>query len=216
MADRDDLRALIDRVVHESHITDAREREALRRELESHFADVADSPDALRAALARFGSPSEVGGALDRAHRGSHLVRQLLRLVVVLGASGGVAFVLQLATNLRRDVRTDAIVLGPAFARSIIFSSLLILLLVAAWELDVEPLCARLERRPLRLFATVGALALLMLVFHAATNSVLSPRLAMAASAVDVAIWTCTVAILARADRSFARVFARPHGGGAP
>lgn len=212
MADRDELQTFIDRVVSESRIAGAREREELRRELESHFAEVADSPEALRAAMARFGSPSEVGGALDRAHRGSQLVRQLLRLALVLGASGAVALVLQLATNLRRDVRSDAIVLGPAFARSMAFSSLLILLLVAAWELDVEPFCARLERRPLRLLATVGGLALLMVIVHAASNSVLPPRLAMSASAVDVAIWTCTIAILARVDRRFARVFARPPG----
>lgn len=210
MADRDDLRTFIDRVVRESRITDARERESLRHELESHFADFADSPDALRAAMARFGSPIEIGGALDHAHRGSRLVRQLLRLALVLGASGGVALVLQLATNLRRDVRSDAITIGPAFARSIAFSSLLIILLVAAWELDVEPLCARLERRPLRLLATVAALALIMLLFHAAADTMLSPRLAVSASAVDVAIWACTIAILARADRTFARVFAKP------
>ena len=212
MADREDLGTFIDGVVRESRIADAREREELRRELESHFADVADSPEALRAAMARFGTPSEVGGALDRAHSGSQLVRQLLRLALVFGASGGVALLLQLATNLRRDVRSDAIVLGPAFVRSIAFSSLLIVLLVAAWELDVEPFCARLERRPLRLLATLAGLALLMLIVHAATNSVLSPGIAMSASAVDVAIWTCTIAILARADRRFARVFARPPG----
>lgn len=212
MADRDDLRAFIDCVVRESRVTDAREREALRREIESHFADVSDSPEALRAAMARFGSAAEVGGALDRAHRGSQLVRQLRRLALVLGSSGAIALILQLATNLRRDVRSDAIVLGPAFARSIAFSALLIVLLVAAWELDIEPFCARLERRPLRLIATVGALALLMLVFHAATNTFLSPQLAVSASAVDVAIWTCTIAILARADRRLARVFAKPPG----
>ena len=212
MADRDDVRALIDRVVSESHIRDPREREALRRELESHFDDVAESPQALHAAMARFGSPTEVGDALDRAHRGSHLVRQLLRLALVLGASGGIAVGLQLATNLRRDVHTDTIVLGPAFTRSIAFSALLIVLLVSAWELDVEPFCARLERRPLRLVATVVALSLVMLAFHAASNTVLAPGLAVSASAVDVAIWTCTIAILARADRRFARVFAKPPG----
>jgi hypothetical protein len=133
-----------------------------------------------------------------------------LRFALVIGASGGVALVLQLATNLRRDARSDAVVLGPAFARSIAFSSLLIVLLVAAWELDVEPFCARLERHPLRLIGTVGALALAMLTFHATTSTLLPPGLALSASAVDVAIWTCTIAILARADRIFARVFANP------
>ncbi|HKN66309.1 MAG TPA: hypothetical protein VJW73_08540 [Gemmatimonadaceae bacterium] len=216
MADQEKLQTFIDRVIHESRITDARERDALRRELESHFADVADSPEGLRSAMERFGSPVEVGGALDRAHRGSLFVRQLVRLALVIGASGGVALVLQLATNLRRDARSDAVVLAPAFARSIAFSSLLIVLLIAAWELDVEPFCARLERHPLRLVGTVGALALVMLTFHAATSTLLPPGIALSASAVDVAIWTCTVAILARADRIFARVFANPPRRGAP
>lgn len=212
MADHDLLREFIDRVIREARISDARERDAVRRELESHFADVADSPDALRAAMARFGNPAEIGDELDRAHRGSPLVRQLLRLALILSGSGSIALVLQLAANLRRDVRSDAIVLGPAFARSIAFSVLLIVLLVAAWELDVEPFCARLERRPLRLIATVGALALVMLTVHAATNTLLALGLAVSASAVDVAIWTCTIAILARADRRFARVFIKPPG----
>jgi hypothetical protein len=215
MADREKLQAFIDRVVRESRIGDARERDALRRELESHFADVANSPEALRAPMERFGSPAVVGGALDRAHRGSLFVRQLLRLGLVIGASGAVALVLQLATNLRRDA-SDAVILAPAFARSIAFSSLLIVLLVAAWELDVEPFCARLERHPFRLIGTVGTLALVMLIVHAATSTLLPPGLAISASAVDVAIWTCTVAILARADRIFARVFANPPRRGAP
>ena len=209
MADRNDLHAFIDRVVRESRIADPRERQALRQELESHFADVADSPEALRAAMVRFGSPADVAGALERAHHGPRFVRHLLRLTLVFAASGAVALLLQLATNLRRDARSDTIALGPGFARSIAFSSLLVALLVAAWELDVEPLCARLERRPLRLLATLGALALVMLLFHAATDTMLAPRLALSASAVDVAIWTCTVTILARADRVFARAFTR-------
>lgn len=209
MADRDELHAFIDGVVRESRIADARDREALRQELESHFADVADSPEALRAAMARFGSPADVADALERAHRGPPFVRHLLRLALALSASGVVAFALQLVTNLRRDARSDAIALGPGFTRAIVFSSLLVVLLVAAWELDVEPLCARLERRPLRLLGILAALAAVMLLFHAATNTLLAPRLALSASAVDVAIWTCTVAILARTDRAFARVFTR-------
>jgi hypothetical protein len=210
MADREDLRAFIDRVVRESRIAKPREREALRRELESHFADVGDTPDALREAIARFGSPAEVAGALERAHHGSGFVRQVLRIAFVLATSGGVALVLQLATNLRRNVHSDVIALGPAFTRSVAFSAFLVILLVAAWEIDVEPLCVRLERRPLRLLATLGGLALIMMLFHAATNTMLPPGIALSASAVDVAIWTCTIAILARTDRAFARVFGKP------
>jgi hypothetical protein len=210
VGDREDLAAFVDRVVRESRIPDPDEREELRRELESHFADVADAPDTLRDAMARFGSPAAVAGALERAHRRSRFVRHLLRLGIPLLASIGVALVLQLVTNLRRDGRSDVIALGPAFTRSAFFSAFLVILLVAAWEIDIEPLCVRLERRPLRLLATLAGLALLMILFHAATNTTLPPAIALSASAVDVAIWTCTVAILARTDRAFARVFGKP------
>jgi hypothetical protein len=54
-----------------------------------------------------------------------------------------------------------------------------------------------------------------MILFHAATNTTLPSGIALSASAVDVAIWTCTVAILARTDRAFARVFGKPFGRGA-
>jgi hypothetical protein len=207
MAERDELSTFLDRVVRESRIDSARERAELRRELESHFADCADSAEALREAIARFGSPAEVAGALARAHRGRRFVRHLLRIAIAVSVSGAVALVLQIVTNLRREARSDALTLGPGFPRAASFAALLIVSLAAAWELDVEPLCARLERRPLRLLATVVGLALVMLLFHAATNSLLAPALALSASAVDVAIWTCTIAILARADRVFARVF---------
>jgi hypothetical protein len=210
VGDREDLPAFIDRVVRESRIANPREREELRRELESHFADVADAPDTLRDAMALFGSAAAVAGALERAHRGPRFVRHLLRLGLALGASAGVALVLQILTNLRRDGRSDVIALGPAFTRSASFSAFLVILLVAAWEIDVEPLCVRLERRPLRLLATLGGLALIMILFHAATNTTLPPGIALSASAVDVAIWTSTVAILARTDRAFARVFGKP------
>ena len=209
MADRDELSTFIDRVVRESGIASAPEREELRRELESHFADVADSTDALREAIARFGSPADVAGALAQAHHGRRFVRHLLRIALAVSASGAVALLLQLVTN-SAATRAPMHRHGPGFPRAAAFAALLVLSLVAAWELDIEPLCARLERRPLRLVATVAGLALVMFLFHAATNSLLAPKVALSASAVDVAIWTCTVAILARTDRVFARVFGRP------
>jgi hypothetical protein len=210
MADRDELATFLDRVVRESRVEDARERAALRRELESHFAEVGESAEALREAIVRFGSPAAVAGALARAHQGRRFVRHLLRIALAVSASGALAVLLQLVTNLRRDARSDALRLGPGFPRGAACATFLVVSLVAAWELDVDALCARLERRPLRLLATVAGLALFMVLFHAATNSVLAPRIAVAASAVDVAIWTCTIAILARTDRAFARVFVQP------
>ena len=49
MDDRARITELIDRTVRDAKIEDIREREGLRRELESHFADAADSPPAVAA-----------------------------------------------------------------------------------------------------------------------------------------------------------------------
>jgi len=53
--DEVDLHAFVDRIVAASGIDNAADRESLRRELLTHFEDVGTSPDALRAALHRFG-----------------------------------------------------------------------------------------------------------------------------------------------------------------
>jgi hypothetical protein len=88
---------------------------------------------------------------------------------------------------------------------------MIIIVLIAAWEFDIESLCARLERHPVRMLALLVGLAGAMILFHAAESTVLPrPGLALAASAVDVIVWTCTIAILARTDRVFARVFTAP------
>ena len=204
--DERELSDLIDCIVRDARIPGARAREELRRELESHFADAAVSPDGRRQAVQRFGSPELVSGALARAHRYSRLLVNAVRVVLASLASVVVAAAIQLATNLRLDAHSN-IELAPSFMTSIAFSTMLVAALVAAWELDVESFCARLERHPARLAATVTLLATAMLLFHGAQNSWLHPGRALIESSIDVLIWTCTIAILARTDRVFARVF---------
>jgi hypothetical protein len=88
---------------------------------------------------------------------------------------------------------------------------MLILVLVTAWELDIEAFCTRLERHPVRMVWAVIGLATTMIAFHAFESSAIPPPgLALTASAIDVVIWTCTVAILARTDRFFARLSTLP------
>jgi hypothetical protein len=210
MADRDAASQLIDRIIRESHIPTARDRDELRRELESHFAEAGSSPDALRAAVERFGSPLVVSRELAHAHRRRRLVSKLMRIVIAVGASLFVALAIQIAANLRLGTRGASLEL-MTFTRSTSFSALIVVVLVTAWELDIESLCARLERRPVRLLLTLAALAASMVLFHSAGNNTLPPETALFSSAVDVAIWTCTVAILARTDRAFARVFKPMH-----
>jgi hypothetical protein len=86
-----------------------------------------------------------------------------------------------------------------------------IVVLVAAWELDIESMCARLERHPLRLTAAVVGFLLTIIGFHSAEAAVLpSPGIALMASIAEVGVWISTIAILARTDRVFARVFVSP------
>ena len=197
---------LIDRVVRDAKIPSARERDELRRELESHFADAAVSPDALGGAIERFGSPEVVSRALAHAHRRSRLLMHAARVLATSIAAVLVAVSIQIVMNLRLDAQSN-VGLAPSFVTSAAFSMMLVGALVTAWELDIDSLCARLEQRPLRLFATIAMLSTAMLLFHGARNSWLHPGKAFFESSIDVVIWTCTIAILARADRIFARVF---------
>ena len=206
--DEHGLSELIDRIVRDARIPSARERVELRRELESHFADAGTSPDGLRAAVERFGNPQLVSGALARAHRHNRILLHAARLLVASMSAVLVAVAIQLIMNLRLDAQSN-VGLAPTFVTSAVFSTMLVGALVAAWELDIEAFCARLERRPLRLVATVAGLSTVMLLFHSAHNSWLHPGKAFFESSIDVVIWTCTIAILALADRVFARVFTR-------
>ena len=205
--DERDLAEFIDRIVRESKLPHARAREELRRELESHFADAGGTPDALRAAVERFGSPADVSGALEGAHRRSRFLTNLLRIVAAVAAASIVAVAIQLIANLHIDAQGNIIGLGHGFSRSVAFATMIVVALAAAWELDIDSLCARLDKHPLRLCATVVGLSTIMLLFHAAENTLVAPGRALVASVVDVVIWTCTIAILARTDRIFARVF---------
>ncbi|HEY7234074.1 MAG TPA: hypothetical protein VH539_07980 [Gemmatimonadaceae bacterium] len=205
-----DERALsnfIDRIVRDAKISSARERADLRRELESHFAEVGTTPEALRAAIARFGSVRLVSDQLEQVHRRNRFWNHLLRITVAGAASTLAAVAIQVVANLRIDVQGNLLSLGPAFSRSAAFATMLVVMLVAAWELDIDALCARLERHPLRFLSIVMVLSTTMVLFHAIIDSMIAPGRALVASAFDVVIWTCTVAILARTDRVFARVF---------
>jgi hypothetical protein len=85
MDERREVTLLIDRLVREAHLPSDRARAELRRELESHFADSGDSPEAMRAALERFGGTAdvaEIAAALRRAHEPRTLPLPVVRLTV--------------------------------------------------------------------------------------------------------------------------------------
>jgi len=63
-----DLHAFIDRIVAAARLGTEQERDELRRELRAHFEDAGSSPEAVRAAMARFGAGPEIGSLLRRVH----------------------------------------------------------------------------------------------------------------------------------------------------
>lgn len=207
MDDRERVARLIDRVVRDANIEDPRECEELRRELASHFAQAGDSPVSLSAALDRFGDPRAVSDELALVHRRGRFVMHAARIAVAFAASAAVAVAIQIVANLRLDRSANAFEFSHAFARSASFSVMIVVALIAAWELDIESLCARLERQPLRLALVLGTLAMSMLLFHAVETTPLLPSKAVIESGIDVIVWACTIAILARLDRAFAGVF---------
>jgi hypothetical protein len=199
------IAALIDQIVRESNLPGRRQREELRRELESHFEEAGGSADAARDALARFGSPDAVSDGFRRAYRRGRLALYVAKVLASVIVSTIVALLLQAVVNLRVELGHEVLRLAPGFAISARTSTAIVLLVVAAWELGIEPLCARLERRPVRLLATLAAFFAAISVAHMVTSTHIHPGVAFVASGTLIAVWACTIAILSRFDLAFLR-----------
>jgi hypothetical protein len=205
MPEHQDVLALVDRLVRESRIPSARGRDELRRELLSHFDEVGSSPAAIGAAVDRFGSAELIADGFRRAYRRGRFVLYAAKIVASIVASALAAIVVDLVVSLR--FATGSIWLTPEHARTAAYSMAIVLVAVGAWELGVEPLCGRLERRPIRLlvtFATVFAGAYLV---HSTINAFIDPGHAFVASGLTIVIWTTTIAILSRFDLAYLRLF---------
>jgi len=204
--ERQAVAALIDRLVREARITSRRAREELRRELESHFEDAGRSPEALRAALARFGSEDAVREGFRRAYRRGRIALYVAKVAAAVTASTAVALALQIVVNLRTGGGPDPLRLAPGYAIGARTSIAMVLLIVAAWELGIEPLCARLERRPVRLLTILAAFFAAICITHLVTDHAIAPAHALVASGVLIAVWACTIAILVRLDGAFLKL----------
>jgi hypothetical protein len=201
--ERQAIAALIDRLVRESRIGSRRAREELRRELESHFDEAGSSPEALRAAMERFGSADAVRDGFRRAYRRGRVALYVAKVVASVAASAAVALALQVAVNVRIGLGADALRLAPGYGIGARTSLAIVLLIVAAWELGIDPLCARLERRPVRMLTTLATFFAAICVTHLVTDNAIAPAHALVASGVLIAVWTCTIAILARLESVF-------------
>ena len=202
---------LIDRLVRESNIPSRRARDELRRELASHFEEACRSPEELRAALLRFGSPDVVSDAFRRTYGRRRTLLYVAKVVAAILASTFIALVLQVIVSLRFAIGMEARRLAPWHLLAAVCSILVVLVAVAAWELGIQPLCARLEHRPVRLLSALVVVFGSIMLTHATTRTFIHPSQAFVASAVFLAIWTLTIAIQSRFDLAFLDILERRH-----
>lgn len=213
----------IETLVRDARLPDARARDDLRRELAAHFEDAAADSRAAGSVVARFGAPREVAAGLRRAHRPWGAALRAAKVLGAVAVSLAVALPLQAAAHLRvasagvRGVGGHAsglVVPGgfglgvtPWFGFAARMAVGVVLLAVAAWELDVEPAAHRLDREPARLAAAVLALFAASTAAHAWRGLPVDPVEQFAGATAMVGAWTAALAVAARADRALVRVF---------
>lgn len=207
MAESPEVVELVERLVREANLSSARAREELRRELLSHFEASGSSPEALRGAVERFGDTQAITEAFRRAYRRGRRALYAVKVVAAIVVCSLVALVIQVVIGIPFG-------LGSAIGRisldpttTTLYSIAIILVAVAAWELGIDPLCARLERRPLRLIATFAILLAVAHVTHSVITAMADPAHDVAAGTLTLATWMSTIAILSRLDLAFLRLF---------
>ena len=203
MRDDQSISDLVERIVRESKIPDVAAREDLRRELIAHFEEAGQSVDAME----RFGSTREIVAEFRRAYGPRRVVLYAAKVLASIAVSIVVALGVQALMNLRFEPVSGAVRLSAWYGMSVLFSILIIVVAVAAWELGVEPLCARLERQPTRLLTVYAVFTSGAYVTHLIIDKIVPPEQALMGSAATIAVWVATVAILSRFELAYIRRF---------
>jgi hypothetical protein len=194
---------VVETIVRDAALPSARERDALRRELMDHFEDASEADDTTDAdVLGRFGSADDISAGFRRAYRRGRHVLYVAKVVasIVVAASFSLAFQLPLHLQLA----SGTITIAPLYVLAALLSVIVVLIVVAAWELEIEWLCTRLERDPVRLVGVCVALFVVLTATHAYRGMQVTAGRALLGAVVLVAVWTSSLAILSRADRAFA------------
>jgi hypothetical protein len=197
------VRALIERLVEHAELPDARSRDDLRRELESHFADAHDATGTTDA-VSRFGDVTEVARGFRRAHGARWIVLYGAKVLASIAVSLAVALLLQTLVNVRMAPGAP-LEFGSWFGIAARVSLLVVLLGVGAWEFGVEHLCARLERHPMRLLVTYVVFLSGAWITHTIIDHIVTPGHAILGTAAMLGAWMSTIAIVSRFDLVFLR-----------
>jgi hypothetical protein len=200
--DRVAARELIERIVRDSHLASDRERDALRRELADHFEDAAAAGASVGGdALARFGDSDDIADGFRRAYRRGWHTMYAAKVLAAAVAATLVALAIQLPLHL--DVSAKTIAVTPLYLLAVRVTIFAVLAAVAAWELDVDWLCTRLERDPVRLIVACLALFTVLSAVHAYRGMQVTTLRALVGATTMVVVWASSLAILSRSDRVF-------------
>ncbi len=215
MDERDERQVVadfIERIVRDARLPGRAARDELREELQSHFAAVGSSPDALREAMRRFGDAELLTSAFRYVHRWNYVVLYLLKIAASVIASMTAALGIQVLVNLRLELQAEALRLAPGFSKAAVLSVGVVLGLVTAWEAARRPFDSRrvlvaVVSRPASLLLTLAVFAGAIYGIHQAVSISVPPVRALATSAVLLAVWASTVVILSQFDRAFGHLF---------
>ena len=128
---RDDIDALVEPIVDAARIPGRRRRDALRRELRSHFEDSGLTPETLDEAVARFGDTARIGDSFRKVYRRDYLLFYLMKVGACMAAATMATIVIEAIVSLRLE-RNAAWHLSSGFVHAAPFGIVLTLALVAA------------------------------------------------------------------------------------
>ncbi len=152
--------ALIERIVAAAGIPSPVERDDLRRELRSHFAEHGGSAVDLDEALRRFGSEAMIAGSLRTIYRVDRAFWYAVKLTGSIVASLAAAVAIEALVNLN-GLAAAGWRLAPEFLRGVGVSTIIVVGLVAASEALRRPFS---PRRAAGAVAAYGVIAALVMV----------------------------------------------------
>jgi hypothetical protein len=136
---RDDINAFIERIVDAAQIPSRERRDELRRELRSHFEESGPMPDALDAAVARFGNSAQIGDSFRTVYKRDYIAFYVAKISGCVIAATMAAILIEGIASLRVAGDVDAWSLSPRFAHTAAFGVILTLAVVAAAETARPP-----------------------------------------------------------------------------
>src|SRR5437764_5812249 len=134
MRDPDAVGALIERIVTRARIPGRAQRDALRRELWTHFEEASGSADSTRETIRRFGAEAAIGESLRDVYRWDYALWYLTKIAAAIVVSSAAALLIQVLVNLRVQLQAEVFRLAPGFSRASGMSVAVVLGLVTLRE----------------------------------------------------------------------------------